>query len=147
MVSARMAVTGCSVLDLYGGTGSLGFEALSRGAASVRYVDRNPALAREVAAAAAAFGWSDRLSVVVGRVEETLRAKRGEYDLILIDPPYRDRNLEFLGELLPPARLVVVESDSPRSLGSAWHLIASRRYGGTQIGLFDQGETRGEAVS
>ncbi len=140
MVAARIDLEGCSVLDLYGGTGALGFEALSRGAASVRYVDRNAALAREVAAAAAGFGWSDRFSLAVGRVADVLLREERSYDLILIDPPYREAALEELGALLPPARLVVVEADSPRALGAAWRPIGWRRYGGTQIGLFDRQE-------
>ena len=91
-LSVRLDFDGLRVLDLFAGTGSLGIEALSRGAAHVTFVESaRPALtalhrnldALEYAARARVLK-SDVL-----RGLETLAAERAEFDLVLLDPPYR----------------------------------------------------------
>ncbi len=84
-------VVGARALDLFAGSGALGLEALSRGAASCRFVERDaPALAA-IRANVAALGEGERATVEKG---EALRALRGlvaggeRFDLVLADPPY-----------------------------------------------------------
>jgi 16S rRNA (guanine966-N2)-methyltransferase len=77
------------VLDLFAGTGALGIEALSRGASSAMFVDSSPAAARIIAenlrrTKLAARGTVRRMDVL-----RALRQKPGQFDLVLVDPPYR----------------------------------------------------------
>ncbi|MEW6073636.1 MAG: 16S rRNA (guanine(966)-N(2))-methyltransferase RsmD [Planctomycetota bacterium] len=78
---------GARVLDLFAGTGSLGLEALSRGAARVRFVERAPAaLLRQNVAA---LGVEERATVVEGDALDRREWGEGEpYDVVLLDPPY-----------------------------------------------------------
>lgn len=81
---------GLDVLDLYAGTGALGFEAASRGARRVVCVESEPALARALRQAAEGLGVSGSVRVIAGRVEDELAGARlgGPFDLVLVDPPY-----------------------------------------------------------
>lgn len=127
------AVLGASVLDLFAGSGALGIEALSRGAASATFVDSSSAATRSIAENLRATGLdgaatvvrSDAWSYLAGRVG-------GVVDLALLDPPYRfDRWDELLAVV--PARLVVIESDRAVEVGADAVVQRQRRYGGTVV--------------
>jgi len=146
-LESRGALRGARVLDLYGGTGALSLEALSRGAAVAHWVEREVQLARQLRRVSEEFGIADRLVLHVGSVERFLddEARRLEIDLILLDPPYGAIDLARLGERLPRAQLVVVEADAPASLGPRWSAWRWRRYGGTHVGFFvPVGQERGQ---
>ena len=81
------AVEGAAVLDLYAGSGSLGLEALSRGAASATFVERDPAAVAVLRSNVAAVGLGGE--VVESAVEEYLSRPGPEVDLAFVDPPYR----------------------------------------------------------
>jgi len=141
---------GASVLDAYAGTGALGIEALSRGARRVVFVERSPAalsvLRRNLHALD--LGTSPEVARVL-RTEAVRAIRRlaraGErFDLVLLDPPYTS------GEL-PRALAALVESDVVSRGGevvveaSRRHplpgvdglaMVASRRYGDTQVGRY-----------
>ncbi|WP_026912456.1 16S rRNA (guanine(966)-N(2))-methyltransferase RsmD [Patulibacter minatonensis] len=134
---------GARVLDLFAGTGALGLEALSRGAAHATFVERDRRALDALGANIDAFGLDqDEALVVRGDYRRALRdaGARGEaYDLVLLDPPYRDASgiapvLDTaLRPLLREGATVVTESDrrSPMhlDLGGA----DERRYGDTLI--------------
>jgi 16S rRNA (guanine966-N2)-methyltransferase len=82
-------LTGASVLDLFAGSGALGLEALSRGAARARLVESDPRAVRVIRANVAALGL-DGAEVVAGRVEPVLaRGPDGPpFDVVVADPPY-----------------------------------------------------------
>ena len=133
-------VEGARVLDLFAGSGALGLEALSRGAAQVTFVDSAPAAIRAVRANLDDLG----ATAEVRRVDALrfLRAASGEarhYDLVLLDPPYRlaprlGRELsEALPALLAHDGLVVSESDRRAPLALDLRLQDERRYGDTLI--------------
>lgn len=137
------------VLDLFAGSGSLGFEALSRGAAEVCFVESAPYAAKVIAANA------DLLGVERGRVtlrrEEAAKvlARRAvkPYSVVFIDPPYR---LEILGAVLAalinngwvePGTVINAEveaklSFAPEKTHPALELLANRAYGQTRILLW-----------
>jgi len=111
-------LTGIAVLELFAGSGALGFEALSRGAARATFVEADAAVGAVLSANAAALGVEDRCRVVAGAVEAWLRGRPGHlggpYGLALADPPYRTppgsgllRALEAPGLLTPDARVVL----------------------------------------
>lgn len=111
------AVTGARALDLYAGSGALGLEAVSRGAASVVLVEADRRAAGVCRENARTLGLPD-VTVVADRVERFLAAAGGrgdEFDLVLMDPPYampgsrlRDA-LSAVAEVLADDGLVVVE--------------------------------------
>lgn len=133
-------VGGESVLDLYAGSGALGIEALSRGAADVTFVESDPHALRTLRENLERLGADAR--VVRSSVPAFLRAaaRRGErWTLALCDPPYRlaARLAPGLGGLLQPVLAedsrVVVESSVREPLKLDLPLETERRYGDTLI--------------
>jgi 16S rRNA (guanine966-N2)-methyltransferase len=137
-------VDGARVLDLFAGSGALGIEALSRGAASAVFVEHDPEALRTIARNL------DRLRltgarVVRGDVLRTIaqEAARGaKYDLVLVDPPYgmlieiQPRLARHLPPLLAPDGLLVVETDARTEPELPLPVRTSRKYGQTRITLF-----------
>jgi 16S rRNA (guanine966-N2)-methyltransferase len=97
---------GLRVLDLYAGTGALGFEALSRGAAHATLVEADAKAAQVIARNAAELGCADRCTVVRAEVERALRQLPGPYDLVFSDPPYALRAAQATLDALAAAGLV-----------------------------------------
>jgi 16S rRNA (guanine966-N2)-methyltransferase len=79
---------GARVLDLFAGTGALGFESLSRGAAHVTFVERHRPTAEALRATARVLGVTERAAVVNAPAERAARVVEGRYDLVFADPPY-----------------------------------------------------------
>jgi 16S rRNA (guanine966-N2)-methyltransferase len=136
-------VHGARVLDLFAGTGALGLESLSRGAAEATFVDS------ESAAIAAVKRNLDDLGLVGGVqrrdaltfLREAGRAQR-QYDLVFLDPPYRSAGTlgpklaDTLPGVLASGGLVVAESDRRAPLDlQPLTLLDERRYGDTLIRL------------
>jgi 16S rRNA (guanine(966)-N(2))-methyltransferase RsmD len=138
ILGARVA--GARVLDLFAGSGALGLEALSRGAAEATFVDSSPAAQRAIRANLAALG--TEAEVVRADALRWLRSASGaarQYDLVFLDPPYRRAGV-VAGELsaavspvLAPQALVVAESDRRAPLELDLPTIDQRRYGDTLI--------------
>jgi len=134
-------VPGARVLDLFAGTGALGLEALSRGAARVAFVDDGAAaraLLRENVEKARAMGATD----IWRRDATKLGPNRGVgYDLIFLDPPYGQRLGEaalasaLAGNWLAPGALVVWEEDTTPLPPPGLTQIDQRRYGDTLVTL------------
>jgi 16S rRNA (guanine(966)-N(2))-methyltransferase RsmD len=76
------------VLDLFAGTGALGFESISRGAAHVTFVEQHRPTADALANAAKALGVADRVDVIAAPVARAVHAVEGRFDLVFADPPY-----------------------------------------------------------
>jgi len=125
-------VDGLVVADLFCGTGALGIEALSRGAASVAFVDHSAAALAAVSTNLAAVGLADA-SVQVARAElPGWLAGAPRFDLALCDPPYAFGDWAGLLGLLR-ADLAVLESGDPVPDTDTWVVAKSRRYGGTLV--------------
>ena len=133
---------GLRVLDLFAGSGALGIEALSRGAAHATFVERSaPALAA-LRANLAALALEERSSVRAG---DALAALRGAetYDLVFLDPPYAmaaalagQLSLALPAVLAAGAR-VVSESDRRTPAALELPLARERRYGDTLIRIHE----------
>jgi 16S rRNA (guanine966-N2)-methyltransferase len=141
-------VGGAGVLDLFAGSGALGIEALSRGAASAVFVERDAQALLTLRSNLASLGLSSaRASVRRADALAALRSARRRqetYDLIFIDPPYaRARRPDAdrwapelstaLAPLLAPAARVIVESDRRSPLRLDMQVERERRYGDTTI--------------
>jgi 16S rRNA (guanine966-N2)-methyltransferase len=137
------AVAGTGVLDLFAGSGALGLEALSRGAAEATFVDASPAAVAAIRRNLEALGVTAEV-----RRQDALAYLRGasrdarQYDLVFLDPPYRHASAlgqelsAALGPVLAPAARVVAESDRRAPLDLDLSLLDERRYGDTLIRLY-----------
>jgi 16S rRNA (guanine966-N2)-methyltransferase len=137
------------VIDLFAGSGSLGFEAMSRGAAHVTFVESAPYAAKVIAANAEHLGFGpDRFDIRPDAVAKVLAARSGRiYDVAFIDPPYE---LRVLGPVLralvnngwlAPGALVNAEVEtrapfSPEGAHPELSLEADRAYGQTRVILW-----------
>jgi 16S rRNA (guanine966-N2)-methyltransferase len=141
-------VDGARVLDLFAGSGALGIEALSRGAASAVFVEHDPDALRTIEHNL------DRLRLTGARVVrgDVLRAIAQEanagakYDLVLVDPPYgmltdiQPRLARHLPQLLTADGLIVVEADARVDPELPLPIRTSRKYGQTRVTLFEAAE-------
>jgi 16S rRNA (guanine966-N2)-methyltransferase len=130
-------VQGARVLDLFCGSGALGIEALSRGAAEATMVDTGPSATRRNLES---LGLNDRARVVRADAARFLRrAEAGSFDLVLCDPPYRlaDRLAADLVQLIPRVLAqggrLMLESSPERPLVLPLPLQTERTYGDTLI--------------
>ena len=148
-LQARRDLAGARVLDLYAGSGALGLEALSRGAAHVRFVESDHRAAEVIRCNVEALGLGglggSAVQVSTGDVPAVLRGSPDQpYDVVLADPPYAltDDALSAVlsalisGGWLAPAALIVVER-AARALPPAWpdgvSELTNRRYGDTAV--------------
>ena len=131
------------VLDLFAGSGALGIEALSRGAAAATFVDDAAPAVRAVAANLEALGArADVRRADALRFLAAARDRGAQYDLVFLDPPYRhaERLAPALSEALPavlaPGAVAVAESDRRAPLRLTLPLHDERRYGDTLIRFY-----------
>jgi 16S rRNA (guanine966-N2)-methyltransferase len=142
------SVGGARVLDLFAGTGALGIEALSRGAAAAVFVEDHPESLKVLRRNLADLGLADRTTVWGLPVTAALKqmAGRGEpFGLAFLDPPYGGgaavaalTALAELSLLAPGARVVVEQSrreSLPETCGALTRLTV-RRYGDTQVAFY-----------
>ena len=126
-------VEGAEVLDLFAGTGALGIEALSRGAAHATFVEPDGAARRALTANLEATALAGSATVEPVRAGAFLdRVGERRFDLALCDPPYAfDGWDELLGRL--PAEVVVCESDRELAPPPGWVVVRQRSYGTTFV--------------
>lgn len=124
---------GARVLDLYAGSGAVGLEALSRGAASAEFVELGPASLEALRGNIAALGVQDRTRVHRGdAIRFAERLGPGAFDLAFADPPYAHDvagRLVTLFRRVPFARILSVEHRADQSVAGD----ETRRYGDTAL--------------
>jgi 16S rRNA (guanine966-N2)-methyltransferase len=139
-------VEGAVVVDLFAGSGALGLEALSRGARSCLFVERDRAAARVIRANLEKLRLTGA-TVVDRDVAGTLRDERERgrrYDLVLADPPYDEweRHAAVLSDGVPGVladhALVVVETADRVEPDLPLDLVTTRRYGSARITVFSR---------
>ncbi len=134
-------LTDCACLDLYAGSGALGFEAASRGAQQVVMVERDANAAQALVANAALL---EMQAVTVQRVDalEFLRHPRMRFDVIFLDPPFAEDHWQQLFEQLPlhlnVQGLVYCERRLPLVNVPGWEIVKSGRAGQVHFYLFKQ---------
>jgi len=104
---------GARFLDGYAGTGAVGIEALSRGAAHVTFVERDPRAVRLIEANLARCGVADRYAIIRAAFAAARLDADEPFDLVFLDPPYGAGELaaalDAAGRLAAPGTLVIVE--------------------------------------
>ncbi|OAN30575.1 16S rRNA (guanine(966)-N(2))-methyltransferase RsmD [Mycolicibacterium iranicum] len=146
LLAARIDFSGISVLDLYAGSGALGLEALSRGAATALFVESDPRAAAVIEQNVAALGATGAV-VRRGQVAAVLAAGTAKpIDLIVADPPYEVDDasvvevvtaLATAGWAAPGTVAVIERPASGREIDwpDGWSAWKSRKYGDTRIQL------------
>ncbi|HEY1753105.1 MAG TPA: 16S rRNA (guanine(966)-N(2))-methyltransferase RsmD [Caulobacteraceae bacterium] len=142
-------LAGARVLDLFAGSGALGFEALSRGAALVRFVESSEAARAAILANADALGVADQVSIDRRDALALGPAAPGEpgFDLAFLDPPYGrglgEPALERLaaGGWLAPAALAVLErgADDPAPAPAGFRELDARTWGAARVSFLAPG--------
>lgn len=127
---------GLRCLDLFAGSGALGFEAASRGAAEVTLIERSPAVCSALEANAALLDATHRLRIIRADAVKFASAPPAEdrrFDVLFLDPPYRQGWIERLEPLLP--RLVAddgviyVEAEHSLTHLGEWRVVREGRAG------------------
>jgi 16S rRNA (guanine966-N2)-methyltransferase len=136
------ALKDANALDLFAGSGALGLEAMSRGAAAATFVESSPAAARVIQSNIKELGLGPNARVVKERALQYVRRTHDQFNLVFLDPPYDIATadlgavLDALGEALPPEANLVLEF-SRRGPLPGWPAtiapVSSKDYGDTVL--------------
>jgi 16S rRNA (guanine966-N2)-methyltransferase len=140
-----------SVLDLFAGIGTMGLEALSRGAEFAMFIDSDPRCIAAVKKNLEKLRFADRADVVEGDAFHAATITEGRaFDLVFIDPPYAvfddpaaAARLQAAVSALPRRGLAVVEHRTVQKFGETWadgKLVDRRKYGGTTVSIYSRGD-------
>ena len=113
------SISGARVLDLYAGTGAIGFEALSRGAEHVTFVELHAPTAQRLRITAAELGVAKRVTVVCAPAEKAAQRVAGRFDFVYADPPYA----------LPPPHLTLGTLRSRGAIDERTTIVYEHRAG------------------
>lgn len=142
VISARRDFEGIRVLDLFAGSGNLGFEAISRGAASVTAVEDNNVAVKLINETAEKFGVAEYINVAPFSVEHYLQGTPQPYDLVFADPPYDLPDMPGLIETvlqngwLNEDGWLILEHDRRHDFTTHPHCVFSKPYGRTIVTIF-----------
>lgn len=141
LIESRMSMSGAQVLDLFAGSGAMGLEALSRGAAHATFVESDGRVLSSARSNAESLGVDEECAFV--RMDALVYLKRDTspaFDLIFADPPYHLPSIALLPDLVLPHLtddgLFVLEHDARISLAHHPALDTSREYGKTVVSVF-----------
>ena len=140
MLAARLGFDGLNVLDGFAGSGALGLEALSRGAAQCLFVENDQAACAAIKANIAACGAQDDAALMRHDMRKA-RFDDGRFDLVFLDPPYGKGLAENVLPILRPSlaanALIVIEEDKRAAFKVPDAFIESdRRVKGDSIFIF-----------
>ena len=144
----QFEVEGRRVLDLFAGSGQLGIEALSRGAARAVFVDQGAEPIALIKENLQKTGLSDRATVVRSDYQSYLSGAREQFDIVFLDPPYAENFLEIAIksiseiDILRQGGIIICEKPAEKDLGDDFSgLIRQKeyRYGKTSVVLYRKG--------
>ncbi len=137
MLESRGGLSGLVVVDLYCGSGALGIEAMSRGAAKVYFIDNDPACL--AAAKANLEPLQLKGEAVFVRASLPVWSAPSDLDLVMADPPYGPLDLAGLLGGVHASR-VVVENDRHMDAPEGWTVTKTKRYGTTLVTMLEPHE-------
>ncbi|ACF11653.1 methyltransferase [Chlorobaculum parvum NCIB 8327] len=141
-LAARIDFEGIDVLDLFAGFGNLGFEALSRGARSVCFVEQNRKALDTMKQTAADIGVQSSARFVMADVSAFLKRQEGPFELVFCDPPYRWEDYELLIRsildtgLLAADGLLLIEHHASHDFSQSRGYLFHKDYGTTRVSFF-----------
>ncbi|HVO33887.1 MAG TPA: RsmD family RNA methyltransferase, partial [Elusimicrobiota bacterium] len=147
-------IRGSRFLDLYAGSGSVGLEALSRGAIHATFLDRNPHCLNIIRQNVSRLGFVDRARLVRGDANRNLSIVGGPFDLIFMGPPYHDDHWNALSLTAPTLRAIELaqiltedgwvigqhHAKEPAVEIPGWVLFRQERYGDSRLSFFTYGK-------
>jgi len=141
ILDARKGLAGARVLDLFSGTGNLGFEAISRGAASAVMVEGDRSAANAIIKTAARFGVESQTTVVNADVAAYLARAPYGYDVVFADPPYDYPDMPglaetVLGNWLATDGWFILEHDIRHDFTTDPRCVFAKPYGKTIVSIF-----------
>lgn len=141
-IVSRKFLREAQVLDLFAGSGNLGFEALSRGADSVLFVDQEPKNITHIEHVSREFEVENQVRVATISVEHFLDGPAIPYDFIFADPPYQYPSMQELidnilqGGWLQPTGWLVLEHSKRHDFNNQHQCILTKIYGRTVVSIF-----------
>lgn len=151
MLDSLGGIEGAVVLDCFAGSGAYGFEALSRGAERVVFVEGDRELCAFIEKTAKALALEGRIRVVCGKLPNALEQVSGSFSLIFSDPPYEAYSSDFdvrlmTGGLLANGGLLVSEAGkkSEDSATLNLELLRDKSYGDSRVRIY-RAQTLGES--
>jgi 16S rRNA (guanine966-N2)-methyltransferase len=139
------SLEGLSCLDLFAGSGALGFEAASRGAARVVMVEQDRAVFEALRKTREAIG-AKQVQLVLDDAFTYLKKTQDSFDVVFLDPPFRQNALPavFRQLRLAPGARVYVESGEPFAAGESWRELKRARAGQVSYQLLEwRGDDQG----
>ena len=146
-------VSGKSFLDLFAGCGNVGLEALSRGAAKVVFVEKNPVMVNAIKRNLLELGINNKYQILeteAAKGIKKLQRKGEKFDFLFADPPYEKGFIREIfqylgeGEMISSDGVAIfqhsVREDIPGTLTGTFILTDQRRYGDTRISFFKRME-------
>jgi 16S rRNA (guanine966-N2)-methyltransferase len=134
ILTSMQRIEGATVLDLFAGSGALGIEALSRGAAHVTFVESGAEGVQTINANLEVVGEARSNTAVLRRDAVSYLRGASPVDVVLADPPYGfDGWADLLDLLSHKCALLVAETGSLWDPGTAWETMRVKRYGGTVV--------------
>ncbi|MFL4469121.1 RsmD family RNA methyltransferase [Tateyamaria armeniaca] len=142
MLTSRGVIEGAQVLDLFAGTGALGLEALSRGAAHAVFVENGRVGQRLIADNIAKLQAQDATQVMRGDATRVGPWPGAPFDLVFLDPPYDkglgERALDAVRDWLAPGALVVWEESAFMAPPDGFAPVDQRKFGTSHITLIER---------
>ena len=148
--SLQFSLPDARIVDLFSGSGALGFEALSRGAAQVMFVEKNPKAIQVIKQNAAQLQLEDQIQILQKEVEKALPflLKEPPADFIFMDPPYEEGYEEKLlaewpwEQLLTEKGKLCIESAYRKEGGylppASLKIVRDEKYGGSQLTFYER---------
>ena len=144
ILQSRVDWNKSNVLDLYAGSGSIGIEALSRGAQKVVFVENSRSAINFLKLNLETIGANGESQVVIGDVEKYLQSVHRKYDIVFADPPYALKELPelpmviFQNKLVSDDGYLIVEHpvNCEFTPSSEWEISVNKKYGRTSVSFF-----------
>ncbi len=144
IIDVRKHISGSIVLDLFAGSGNLGFEAISRGADQVVYVESSRVAVDHIDKTAREFRVDGKMYGICILVEQYLKGPARPFDLVFADPPYEYEHLTVLPDIilqnnwLKEDGWLILEHDKRHSFVTHPHCVYARPYGRTIVTIFSR---------
>lgn len=131
-------ISGLSVLDAFAGSGALGFEAISHGAAYVTLIDKDRSAQTSIAASITQLGLAMQAKLIKASANAWMSTADEQFDLVILDPPFEDLQPSLLLKLAERTKVggIVILSLPPQanvSLPDVYRHLNTKNYGDNQL--------------